>query len=61
MNLIDANDNPPVFDREKYVINIPEDLTPGFTRLYYVFTNETTSLSQQSFSSRYVKPQMEFQ
>ena len=61
MNLIDANDNPPVFDREKYVVNIPEDLTPGFTRLCNVFTNETISLSQQSFSSRYVKPQMEFQ
>ena len=59
MNLIDANDNPPVFDREKYVVNIPEDLTPGFTR-FHVFINKTISLIQRSFLVKYVILEMEF-
>ena len=34
MKLIDANDNPPVFDEESYTTDIREDYTPGNVNLF---------------------------
>ena len=34
MKLIDANDNPPVFDKESYTADIPENYTPGNVDLF---------------------------
>ena len=48
MNLVDMNDNLPVFDKEEYRVTIRENIAPGTKVLQVSWRDMTTMMTEHS-------------